>query len=106
MLTLSIICSLKTQQVDYSNAFAQVEIKDEVYITLLDGVDAPIDGNVILKLQKSLYGFESPLTRFDKVSTGLKIRGFIISEINQCFFIKPILYSSSTWTVPSLLKET
>ena len=55
MLTLSILCDLKTRQVNYSNAFAQAEIDDDVYIMLPDSFEAPINGNNILKLCKSLH---------------------------------------------------
>ena len=56
MLSLSILCDLETQQVDYSSTFAQAKIDDDVYIMLPDGFEAPIDGNNILKLCKTLNG--------------------------------------------------
>ena len=40
MLILSIICNLKTHQVDYSNAFAQAEVDDVIYVELPVGFDA------------------------------------------------------------------
>jgi len=62
MLALSVLCNLKTQQVNYSNTFAQAKIDDDVYIILPDRFKSPIDGNIILKLHKSLYGLQqSPL---------------------------------------------
>ena len=52
LLTLSILCNLKIQQVDYSSAFAEAEIDDEIYFMLPSGLNAPIVGNIVLKLQK------------------------------------------------------
>ena len=88
MLTLSIICNLKTRQVDYSNAFAQAEVDDDIYVNLPADFDAQKDGDFILKLNKSLYGLhQSPLAWLDKLSAGLKARGFVTSEIDPCLFI-------------------
>ena len=37
MFTLSLICNLTTVQVDYTNAFAQAKLKEEVYIEIPKG---------------------------------------------------------------------
>ena len=56
LLTLSIVCNLATQQVDYVNAFTQANVDDDIYIKLPKGFDSPHDGHNMLKLRKLLYG--------------------------------------------------
>jgi hypothetical protein len=75
--------------VDYTNAFAQAEMKEEVY------VDPPklfAPGNRtdrVLRLLKSLYGLkQAPKTLYDKLSAGLKQRGFAQSKHDACLFLK------------------
>ena len=88
LLTLSIVCNLATQQVDYVNAFAQANVDDNIYIKLPKGFDSPHDGHYVLKLRKSFYGLQqSPLAWFDTLSTGLRARGFHPSEIDPCLFL-------------------
>ena len=61
MLTLTMKLSLRTKQVDYSNAFVQADIDGDVYCELLM-VFSLEDGKkkleYVLKLKKSLYGLK------------------------------------------------
>ena len=58
MMTLAIHSGWKTRQVDFSNAFVQENLEEEVYLALPPGFTAS-DGSrkdTVLKLNKSLYG--------------------------------------------------
>ena len=45
-----------TRQVDFSNAFVQAELQEDVYIEVPQGFKDPDGQDVVLKLNKSLYG--------------------------------------------------
>jgi len=91
LFTLILDKGWTTRQVDYTNAFAQAELNDEVY------VEHPRDfapkgrskGETVLKLLKSLYGIkQAPRTFFEKLRAGLVERGFRQSEHDPCLFMK------------------
>ena len=59
LLCTSISQGWKTKQVDFSNAFVQAELEEDVYIGLPSGFEGPEGQDrkeVVLKLNKSLYG--------------------------------------------------
>jgi hypothetical protein len=79
-----------TRQVDYTNAFAQAELKEEVYVEY-PRMFAPKSGgtNRVLHLLKSLYGLrQAPRTFFEKLKSGLEERGWQQSAIDPCLFLK------------------
>ena len=71
-----------TRQVDYTNAFAQAELKETVHIEC-PRLFAPKSGKpMVLRLLKSLYGLcQAPKTFYDKPAEGLKERGYTKSPI-------------------------
>jgi Reverse transcriptase (RNA-dependent DNA polymerase) len=76
-----------TRQVDYTNAFAQAEINEEVYIEC-PCLFGPKSGSTrVLKLLKSLYGL-TPRTFFEKLRNGLLERGYKQSTVDPCLLIK------------------
>ena len=78
-----------TRQVDYTNAFTQAELKEEVYIEPPKGFQRKDKKDLVLRLLKSLYGLkQAPKSFFDKLSQGLRDRGFVQSEIDKCLFLK------------------
>ena len=90
MMTMALVMGLKTKQVDYSNAFAQAELRDkeEVYIELLQGFNAPREGDFILKLNKALYGqVVAPQRWFEKLSAALEKAGLKASANDPCLFL-------------------
>jgi Reverse transcriptase (RNA-dependent DNA polymerase) len=57
MLLASILTKAwTTRQVDYTNAFAQAEIKEEIYVEYPKLFDSVVGEDRVLKLNKSLYG--------------------------------------------------
>ena len=74
---------------DYTNAFAQATIKEEVYIEPPKGIHRKDKKNLILKLFKSLYGLkQAPKSFYDKISEGLIERRFVQSQVDKCLFVK------------------
>jgi Reverse transcriptase (RNA-dependent DNA polymerase) len=61
---------LVTKQVDYTLAFVQSDLNEDVYIRMAKGFKRP--GHVY-KLKKSLYGlWQSPLNFFQHLKEGLE----------------------------------
>ena len=88
ILTLILSNNWVTKQVDYTNAFAQAVLKEEVYIDNPRGFDRK-DGRDVLKLNNSLYGLkQAPKTFYEKLRDGLLERGFTQSMIDPCLFMK------------------
>jgi hypothetical protein len=72
-----------TRQVDYTNAFAQAEIKEEVFLEFPRLFGPKSGSNVVLKLLKSLYGLkQAPRTFFEKLRAGLLERGYTQSLVD------------------------
>ena len=68
LLSLSIQQGWATKQADFSNAFVQATLKEDVYMELPQMFEAEGD-NLILKLNKSLYGLvQSPMYWFEVLS--------------------------------------
>ena len=89
LLTLILSNNWTTKQVDYTNAFAQAELNEEVYIQPPRGFVRKDKKNMVLKLLKSLYGLkQAPKTFFDKLKAGLLERGFTQSILDPCLFMK------------------
>ena len=88
VLTLILANSWVTKQVDYTNAFAQAVLNEEVYIESPRGFQIK-DGKDVLKLNNSLYGLrQAPKTFYEKLRDGLLERGFQQSMIDPCLFLK------------------
>ena len=90
MLVLTIILGMVTRAVDFSNAFAQADMPPDmqVYLEMPENF-APNDGSdSVLRLKKSLYGqLVAPRLWYEKLSTGLIDRGFVMSDVDPCMFI-------------------
>ena len=78
-----------TRQVDYTNAFAQAELKEEVYVECPKLFGPKSGTDKVLHLLKSLYGLrQAPRTFFEKLKEGLEERQWVQSEIDPCLFLK------------------
>ena len=78
-----------TRQVDYTNAFAQADLREEVYLEFPKIFGPKSGASVVLKLIKSLYGLrQAPRTFFEKLRDGLLERGYTQSENDPCLFMK------------------
>ena len=74
LLVMSIVLNLATQQIDFSNAFCQADIDEEVYVEMPKDFGDPRGRDmVLLRLNKSLYGTkQAPKTWFFKLNFKLK----------------------------------
>ena len=78
-----------TRQVDYTNAFAQAELKEEVYVEYPRMFGSKSGAGRVLHLLKSLYGLrQAPRTFFEKLKAGLEERGWQQSVVDPCLFLK------------------
>ena len=73
-----------TRQVDFSNAFVQARLKEEVYLDLpamfSDENQNSTDEGVVLKLNKSLYGLvQAPRSWYHHLQHGLANLDFVPS---------------------------
>jgi hypothetical protein len=75
--------------VDYTNAFSQAEMQEELYVDP-PKLFAPGKGrDLVLKLLKFLYGLkQAPKTFYEKLRDGLLQRGFKQSIHDPCLFMK------------------
>jgi histone deacetylase 1/2 len=90
MLCLAASQGLHTRQVDFSNAFVQADLREDVYISLPPGYGPPNTDprTLVLKLKKSLYGLvQAPLYWSDHLTAALARRGIKpISGQDPCLF--------------------
>ena len=89
LLTMILANDWTTKQVDYTNAFAQADLEEEVYIEPPRGLGFKNKADKVLYLVKSLYGLkQAPKTFFEKLKRGLEQRGFTASTMDPCLFMK------------------
>ena len=89
LLTLTMKLGLKTKQVDYSNAFVQAKIDNEVYCELPEEFSVDGSRDYVLKLERSLYGLkQAPRLWFKTLEKSLHARGFKSSMQDPCLFMK------------------
>jgi hypothetical protein len=89
VLTMILANGWATKQVDYTNAFAQADLEEEVYIEPPKGFGRKDGIDMVLRLIKSLYGLkQAPKSFYDKLRSGLIERGFTQSNVDPCLFMK------------------
>ena len=90
LLCLSISNGWSTRQVDFSNAFVQAKLNEDVYISLPSMFHGPNgEGNdeIALKLNRSLYGLvQAPLYWYNHLKDSLGKIGFKPSALDSCLF--------------------
>ena len=86
LLVLSQKLRLSTAQLDYTAAFPQSVLNEDVYVEMPRGFR---ENGYVLKLKKSLYGLrQSPRNFFAHLSGQLTQLGFVPSSADPCLFIK------------------
>jgi hypothetical protein len=84
LLILFVVLGLATKQVDYTNAFCQADLDEEVYVRMPKLFEKP--GHVFRL--KSVYGLrQSPKNFYETLKEALEDRGFIQSQHDPCLFI-------------------
>ena len=85
LLILSVVLGLATKQVDYTNAFCQADLAEEVYVRMPKLFGKP---GHIFRLKKSVYGLkQSPKNFYKTLKEALENRGFEQSQHDPCLFI-------------------
>ena len=91
MLILQFILGLKSQSIDFTNAFAQADIPSGKTFLIELPWDFKSEGgqhDVFLKLKKSLYGqAEAARLWYEKLRDGLLERGFVMRKVDPCLFM-------------------
>ena len=93
VLLMVLVFQWETVQTDYTNAFAQAFLTEDVYMELpKDFAPNTDDGKeYVLHLKKSLYGLkQAPLSWYDHLKGHLEQRGFKQSAFDPCLFYDPI----------------
>ncbi len=102
LILLSSIMSLKTRQVDYTQAFPQAALEDPVYMKIPQGWYVDNSGNLrqhpdpkyndtthYLKLKRNLYGCKQAARNwFKHLTNGLIAEGFMQSKTDSCLFLR------------------
>jgi len=87
MLILTVREKLHTRLVDSTNAFAQAKLKETVYVKLPQTYESTNGSDIILKLNKLLYGLvQVPLCWYTHLREGLIAEGFTPSELDPCLY--------------------
>ncbi len=95
MLILSIILEWKSVQVDYTSAFCQAKIKEEIFVTQPRGwqqlnrmgLKEPFKEGHVMKLERCLYGLkQSPKNWYLHLKERLESVGFKQSQCDPCLF--------------------
>jgi hypothetical protein len=89
LLALTLREGWATRQVDYTNAFAQAEMGETVYVEP-PRLFGPRSGkDLVMLLPKSLYGLkQAPRIFYENLCEGLIESGFEQSAIDPCLFMK------------------
>jgi hypothetical protein len=87
MLIFTILFDLRTQSTDFSNAFAQADMPDDlnIYLEMPENFGCSDGSDSVLKLKKSLYGSTvAPRLWYEKLKGGLIDRGFAMCTADPC----------------------
>lgn len=95
MLIIGLMFSLKTKQIDFSNAFAQCDLEEPVCLEMPKGFESADNQDMMLELHKSLHGqTESPKIWFQKLKEGLEDCGFCPYEhLDPCLFVSDNVFA-------------
>ncbi|RVW79276.1 Retrovirus-related Pol polyprotein from transposon TNT 1-94 [Vitis vinifera] len=89
LLSLAANLDWPLHQFDVKNAFLHGDLEEDIYIDIPSGYVANTEGNVVCKLQRTLYGLkQSPRAWFGRFSTAMKKYGFQQSNSDHTLFLK------------------
>ena len=89
LLILILTNQWKAKVIDYTNAFPQANIDTDIYVETPALFGCKSGEDKVLKLRKSLYGLkQSPRTFYQHLSKSLQNRGWTVSTIDPCLFMK------------------
>ena len=97
MLILSVLLGLESVQVDYTSAFCQAKVNEDIYVSQPRGwktlnrmgLAQQFKEDHVMKLNRSLYGLrQSPRNFFEHLKERLESIGFRQSDCDPCLFLK------------------
>lgn len=91
ILALASIKKWHLHQLDISNAFLNVDLSEEVYMSLPLGYNKPSSAphNLVCRLTKSLYGLKQASRQWNvKLTSTITSFGFVQSKSDYSLFIK------------------
>jgi len=119
VLAISALLNLDIQQMDVETAFLNAELKEEVYISIPDGVQVAAGCNC-LRLNKALYGLkQSPREWYQNINGFLQSMGFKRLQAEHCLYfykdlndiclislyVDDLIIAGSTTQVTTRIKE-
>ncbi|KAL6327135.1 hypothetical protein AAG906_014953 [Vitis piasezkii] len=89
LLSLAANLDWPLHQFDVKNAFLHGDLEEDIYMDIPSGYVANTEGNIVCKLQRTLYGLkQSPRAWFGRFSTAMKKYGFQQSNSDHTLFLK------------------
>ncbi|RVW82645.1 Retrovirus-related Pol polyprotein from transposon RE1 [Vitis vinifera] len=89
LLSLAANLDWPLHQFDVKNAFLHGDLEEDIYMDIPSGYVANTEGNIVCKLQRTLYGLkQSPRAWFGRFSTTMKKYGFQQSNSDHTLFLK------------------
>jgi hypothetical protein len=89
VLALASLLQLQTSSCDFTNAFLNAELKDDVYINAPPGY-APLPKGYVYKLQRALYGLKQSPREWNLMLNDFMTKecGFTPLKTEKCMYIK------------------
>ena len=89
VLALACLLNLKTSSCDFTNAFLNAELKEDVYVNAPPG-SAPLPDGYVYKLQRALYGLKQSPREWNNTVNDFMIKecGFRQMKCEKCLYIK------------------
>ena len=89
LLALAYIPRLVIHQMNVKTTFLNGELKEEIYMTQLEGCVAPGQEEKVCKLLKSLYGLkQAPKQWHENLDNVLLCDGFSTNDVDKCVYTK------------------
>ena len=89
VLALACLLNLKTSSCDFTNAFLNAELKEDVYVNAPPG-SPPLPDGYVYKLQRALYGLKQSPREWNNTVNDFMVNecGFKQMKCEKCLYIK------------------
>jgi len=89
LISLAVNLDWPLHQFDVKNVFLHKDLEQEVYMDVPFSLTSPMQGKVVCKLQKTLYGLkQSPRAWFGRFSFAMRRYGYKQSNSDHTLFLK------------------
>jgi hypothetical protein len=117
MMVLATRMNLVSAQADITAAFVHAPLSPEEHIYVRQPAGFQRDGDLVLKLKKSVYGLrQSPRNFFNYLSDHLSAQGLVPSKLDPCLFVGSsmvvvvyvddlLIYAESTTEIDTLISR-